>query len=542
MSEQIIFSFFSDPLVGESFSARVGERLSDGSFSLDLKRLSNTTLRNFNLNYSEVELKILRLADELSHKSLLKNFSKKSISIENLLSEKGLAFFKKYFRPHIDRRLFMIVELCKTNSIPLFFTNSRGFLDSEPLTHPHDSAVAHYHFNWSGKGLFYSLRINLGQKILDLQQEDTIVLTDEPAYLIHQNHLVHIHGINGNKLRPFLKKEHILIRQETQKKYFETFVYGLLGRSPVEALGFSITEKHTVPEAILRLTLDWQNDPVLIPRFRYHSKEIAADYQLLRLVTIDTSHHPPSFELEHRHKEHEEGTKNLLLSLGLVEKGGSGYLIQHTPDSPIDPALRLVDFMRRHLPALQSYPFTIRQETEENYNFAPPKLEIREHKKNDWFDLEIIIEVGDYHIPFKHIRLAILAKEKRFVLPDGSYFIIPDEWFGELADNHDHLSQTGNLSLPAIAVFGEINGDLVRIHKMHHLGLTQKSQTGMRPESSVELIKRFFSHGDSLQLEGNEILRPYQKAGVQWLYGLHQEKYGGILADDMGYDRIKASE
>ncbi|MCD6346309.1 MAG: DEAD/DEAH box helicase [Bacteroidales bacterium] len=519
MTDQVVFSFFIDSLLGVSFSAKVGERMSDGSFGYDLKRLSSSTLRNYDLKYSDIELKIISLADELTHKSLLKNFSKKHSSLDNLLSEKNPAFLKTYIRKYIDQRLVSIIELCRENSIPLFFVNSRGFINSKPLLFTKERGNARYHFNWSEEDLLYALKISVGSEMLDLQQTNTIVLTDEPAFLIHQNNIISVQGVNGNKLRPFLKKEHIHIRQDIQKKYFETFVYGLLSRSPVEAHGFSVTEKHEAPEAILKLTLDWQNDPVLIPRFKYRSKEIPADYSLPRLVSIDTGRHPPSFELEYRHKDHEEGAKNLLLSLGLVEKGASGYLIPQADDSPIDPAFRLVDFMRKNLSALKSYPFTIRQETNENYNFSHPKLEIKQHENNDWFDLDIIIEVGEYRIPFRQIRIAILSGEKRFILPDGSHFIIPDEWFSEL---------------PAIAIFGEIHGELVKLHKMHHLGLMQNHSSGKRSVSSEELIKRFFSHAGQPKLENNRILRPYQKTGVHWLSGLQHEKYGGILADDMG--------
>ena len=87
--------------------------------------------------------------------------------------------------------------------------------------------------------------------------------------------------------------------------------------------------------------------------------EIAADYELSNLVTIDTSHHPPTFTLEHRDVAHEEGAEGVLLSLGLVRKGTGGYQIPYTQDSALDSATRLVDFMLEHLEALKLYPFTV---------------------------------------------------------------------------------------------------------------------------------------------------------------------------------------
>ena len=42
MTDQVVFSFFIDSLLGVSFSAKVGERMSDGSFGYDLKIIAAT--------------------------------------------------------------------------------------------------------------------------------------------------------------------------------------------------------------------------------------------------------------------------------------------------------------------------------------------------------------------------------------------------------------------------------------------------------------------------------------------------------------------
>ncbi|MBT4412202.1 MAG: hypothetical protein HOC82_20365, partial [Bacteroidetes bacterium] len=190
MSQQILFTFFPDPLIGSSFSAWISDKSSDGAFKDRLKKLSSSTLRNYTTDCSSHELKILRLADELTHKELAKAFSKKPISLDKILSEKEPHFIKTYFRPHIDKRLVKIIELCTTNSIPVFFMNERQILGPGPLPLLPDDSLAQYHFKWSDEGLFYSLRISLGNQKLNLLHANTHIITDEPAYLIHDNRLI----------------------------------------------------------------------------------------------------------------------------------------------------------------------------------------------------------------------------------------------------------------------------------------------------------------------------------------------------------------
>ena len=77
------------------------------------------------------------------------------------------------------------------------------------------------------------------------------------------------------------------------------------------------------------------------------------------------------------------------------------------------------------------------------------------------------------------------------------------------------------------------------ILKKHHLALVQELENGnlasVIMNRKLEKLKNFDEIEDvpsPVKFKG--VLRPYQKAGYNWLSFLHQYKFGGCLADDMG--------
>ena len=61
---------------------------------------------------------------------------------------------------------------------------------------------------------------------------------------------------------------------------------------------------------------------------------------------------------------------------------------------------------------------------------AVPKISFDHTQQvNDWFDIKGVIEVGEFKIPFKKIVPYLKKNDKFYPLPNGKYFLIPDEWF-----------------------------------------------------------------------------------------------------------------
>ena len=148
-------------------------------------------------------------------------------------------------------------------------------------------------------------------------------------------------------------------------------------------------------------------------------------------------------------------------------------------------------------------------------------LEVREN--NDWFDIYALVHFGPYEIPFIQLKKYIQAKKKEFVLPNGEIAVIPEEWFTKYSE--------------LFAFTEDSDGQLVL--KKHHLALVKELENGNLAKVSMDRKLeqlRDFDQIDDVPLPAGfkGELRPYQKAGYNWMNFLRAYNFGGCLADDMG--------
>ncbi|HKX31112.1 MAG TPA: SNF2-related protein [Blastocatellia bacterium] len=159
-------------------------------------------------------------------------------------------------------------------------------------------------------------------------------------------------------------------------------------------------------------------------------------------------------------------------------------------------------------------------------NRAHPAISFDITSSNDWFDLKAVIHFGELAVSLAALYKA-LRKQDRFIrLADGSVGEIPEEWL----DKYKHL-------------FGlsETTKDGLRLSR-HHLTLlgqlladNERVTTDKQFEDARAGLKNFEgirSQGLPQGFQGE--LRPYQKAGFDWLHFLRESRFGGCLADDMG--------
>jgi SNF2 family DNA or RNA helicase len=148
------------------------------------------------------------------------------------------------------------------------------------------------------------------------------------------------------------------------------------------------------------------------------------------------------------------------------------------------------------------------------------KLEINEQK--DWFDIQAVVQFGEFKIPFIALRNYLLKGIREFVLPNGMIAIIPLEWFGDLS---------GLLEFST-------NEEEIKIEKQHIGLLDEIVNNGgkyLRLSDKIERLKNYGAVKEAtVPLNFNGTLRPYQQAGFDWFYFLKENQFGGCLADDMG--------
>ncbi len=150
-------------------------------------------------------------------------------------------------------------------------------------------------------------------------------------------------------------------------------------------------------------------------------------------------------------------------------------------------------------------------------------LEVKENI--DWFDIHAKIRFGEYEISFKELRKLILRKKVEFKLPNGEIAIIPEAWLIKYGDLFALSETSGENEKPVL--------------KKYHLSLLNElSESNLAKVHMSDKLRHLedFSGIKDYPLPENFTgkLRPYQKAGYNWLRFLNEFHLGGCLADDMG--------
>ena len=161
-------------------------------------------------------------------------------------------------------------------------------------------------------------------------------------------------------------------------------------------------------------------------------------------------------------------------------------------------------------------------------NTAEPRLKLEISSGIDWFDLNGTISFGKQRVTMGDI-IGSISEHERFVkLGDGSRGVIPRKWLDKLSGTiglltRDEKGRNARASRSQIALVETL------------LGISDSSKIDRKYRGIRERFSRFKSiESVSLPKGLRGELRPYQKAGYDWLHFLRDFSFGGCLADEMG--------
>ncbi|MDO9395571.1 MAG: DEAD/DEAH box helicase, partial [Herbiconiux sp.] len=150
--------------------------------------------------------------------------------------------------------------------------------------------------------------------------------------------------------------------------------------------------------------------------------------------------------------------------------------------------------------------------------------------KHDWFDLGIVVNINGYRVPFGPLFTALAKGRTKLLMVDKTYLSLAHPAFDrlrELLEEADTLDEweTGELR--------------VSRHRATLLAdfddLAEHTPEAMAWRTAVEQLRDIDAVPETTLPTGVEAtLRPYQKAGFDWLAFLWRHRLGGVLADDMG--------
>ena len=156
-----------------------------------------------------------------------------------------------------------------------------------------------------------------------------------------------------------------------------------------------------------------------------------------------------------------------------------------------------------------------------------PKLMLKVSSGIDWFDLKGSLSFGKEKVSFDELIGSINNHERFIKLSDGSRGVIPKKWL-------DRLS--GTIGLLESDEKGGAKASRSQIALVEALlDIAEESKVDKKFREMKDKFSRFKAiKSVSLPKKLKGKLRPYQKAGYDWLHFLKDFSFGGCLADEMG--------
>jgi SNF2 family DNA or RNA helicase len=541
---KIIYSILNHEYLGYIFESFVVQLDQHGDFSYQVQSISSKNIKEFHSGVDHMDVELVSLIDEIQQDVILKKFNSKKLNTVD--------FFLKVYDPQkgdksIQSTIAHFLEnakakiLSKLEGKSLFIMGSDGNPLWKELVREVEKATIRFHFVRNEDNTHYFPTIRFRSEKLEFQYKNAILICEEPAWLLVDNHLYHFDGdVDGKKIKPFLSKKFIAIPGNVEEQYYTKFVAPLIASYDVVAKGFEIRKITSPPRSVLTISDSASNfrksemlifsdsdtaeiavkdnDVILDLSFQYGAGNFAfrlhADASPSS-VSLEKQGNDYLFHKVKRDLSTEKKQAQLLKSWGLNLRQGSINI----------PKSEAFGWLQTYAEQLKENDIQLRQNNSDSkrYFLGYSSLDISISEGQDWFDLHARVQFGEFEIPFLQLKNYILSQKKEFILPNGEVAVIPEWWFTKYSE---------------LFSFTENHQGGLRL-KMHHLALVQE----LREENLASAVishklenLRDFNHIEStkppVHFQGE--LRPYQKSGYDWLHFLNQYKLGGCLADDMG--------
>lgn len=197
--------------------------------------------------------------------------------------------------------------------------------------------------------------------------------------------------------------------------------------------------------------------------------------------------------------------------------------------------LAAAEFASRLLPLLEADPDVVVEISGERPRYrelsGDPRIEVStvESADPDWFDLGVVVTIDGRTIPFGTLFTALSRGKKKILLSDGAYFSLSHPSLQRLRDLIDEAGELDEWETgPRLSRY---QTDLWADFE----DLADQAQPAVSWRATAEGLRDADGVPAAALPAGLEAeLRPYQRAGYDWLAFLWAHRLGGILADDMG--------
>jgi SNF2 family DNA or RNA helicase len=542
---QIIYSLYQHEYLGFIFESYIVHLDEKGKLTYQHQNISSKNAREFSKGLDDRDYELIEIMDSMQQDAIVKKFSPKVIKPEEFLTKtydkaKGNELMQEQIEDYMEKRRAKVLEKLKGKH--LYEMGNDGEPTWRKIEVLDKKASIHFHFMRTNENTNYYPTIYYQGKKLDLPDASAYLICKHPAWMVFNGKLYGFEKyVDGKKLIPFLSKKYVVIPKNVEETYYNRFVAPLIASfDEVEANGFEINKSTYDPHPVLTLselstaqampapslfdngappedTSDESGKIVFDLSFKYGKHRFRGDNIGPVSVTVEKQGEHYIFHRVARKTDIEKNFLNTLQKLGLPMKGFRVAI----------PKAEAFSWLNENRVNLLNFGFEVSQpeSRDKKYFVGKAVIEVEVKENIDWFDIHAKIRFGEFEIPFKDLRKLILRKKVEFKLPNGEIAIIPEVWLTKYADLFALSETEGNNERPVL--------------RKHHLNLVKELEEGNL--AKVHLSEKLRSLGAFAGIKNYPVpegfkgeLRPYQRAGYNWLRFLNEYKLGGCLADDMG--------
>lgn len=535
-SFQVVYSLYQHEYLGYTFESYIVRLDDQGRLTLQHQNISSLNAKEFSAGLDEIDYKLIRLMDKMQQGAVVHKFSNNGIKPKD--------FFLKHYTDE-DKNKFLQEEIARymenlRAEVMKRLVGKRVFemgSDGEPTwkelkVMPRKATVL-FHFRKNEDNTHYFPTIKYEGQKLDFQYKNAYLICKEPGWLVLEGRIFSFEkDLDGSKLQPFLNKKFIVIPQKVETTYYKKFIAPLIANYDVYAKGFEINSERKTLAPLLTFSPLAQNNSLSLfdedhvqnetakiifeLSFQYGPYKVRSDIADKVVVELEEGESGFIFHRINRWFSKENEYRQVLESLGLALSAGRITM----------PVGKAIEWIKQHTKRLEEQGFKITQTTrnERKFFLGEASIHVEITENIDWFDINAIIKFGEYSIPFDQLRKLIRKNKNEITLPNGEIAIIPDSWVKDYGEIFSFIKEE-DPNKPTL--------------DKHHLALVQ--QIEQDEHAKVSMNRKLLQLRDFDAIEEKPIplgfkgtLRPYQKAGFDWLLFLNTYNFGGCLADDMG--------
>ncbi len=380
------------------------------------------------------------------------------------------------------------------------------------------------------QGISLYPKLQIGKESYDLKEHSFIPLYPSHSWGLSGNLIFPVKNVTAIEAFLEISKHKITIPDFQEKDFLDKYFLDLARLFKLEGELVEYEEIYEAP--IPRLYLSDNAGEIQVQlRYGYAGSEVLFDSTYPDSSQIYVNGTWKFIQIQRDPDAEENYARNL---------ASAAYGLKRAPLAPQPGIYRLrarthpVDFLLHRLPRLVKDGFEIYGEEQlktARVNRQKPTISFSVASEIDWFDVQAIINFGDLEVSLKDIRRAVKKNERFVKLADGSIGEIPEEWlekYRSLLGLAESSEKGFRFSQHQLALIEDMLASAD--HKSTDAVYEQKRQ-------AFEALSQPGFPGvpeQRLPLDFQGELRPYQKAGYDWLHFLRQYQLGGCLADDMG--------